>query len=343
MGTQCLILPNRAPRRENEDPRTSPHLRAPASSDRLDSLAALLARADLARPFSATRTRLLAVKALKILARRQDVRLRCSQHTLEVLVGLLDVGGSAGGGGSRTTSPVPSGKGGRAPAGTPAGAGGAAAAELASEAANAISNCCYEASNASGLLRAGGVARLLGLLDAPGAGGEAHTNAAAALQTLSFQGDGRGALLKAGAPAALLHRLSSMHCTDGGSGEDGGERGGSDTGDAEGKLQQRLVGALHNLSSSAEGIVAIAAQGGVPAIVQLLRSRHAGVAASAAGALQNLALEAQVRADIRAQPTALPALVELLIGSDTQVGEGSGGGGGEAGAEGGEEACRGPG
>lgn len=53
-------------RRENEDPKTSPHLRATAP-DRLDALAALLSRADVAKLSPATQ--LAAVTALKILSR----------------------------------------------------------------------------------------------------------------------------------------------------------------------------------------------------------------------------------------------------------------------------------
>ena len=160
----------------NEDPRSSPHLRATAP-DRLEPLAALLARPDVAhRPGD---TRLLSLRALKVLARRQDVRLRCTQHVLDVVAPLLEP------------------------------AAGGAAAGLASEAANALSNLCYEPANCSGLVRAGGVARLLKLLAAGGAGPEAHLNAAGALQTLSFQPDGRAALLKASGVAALLRRLAS--------------------------------------------------------------------------------------------------------------------------------------
>lgn len=54
------------PCRENEDPKTSPHLRATAP-DRLDALAALLSRADVAKLSPATQ--LAAATALKILSR----------------------------------------------------------------------------------------------------------------------------------------------------------------------------------------------------------------------------------------------------------------------------------
>ena len=267
----------------NEDPRSSPHLRATAP-DRLEPLAALLARPDVAhRPGD---TRLLALRALKVLARRQDVRLRCTQHMLDVVAPLLEP------------------------------AAGGAAAGLASEAANALSNLCYEPANCSGLVRAGGVARLLKLLAAGGAGPEAHLNAAGALQTLSFQPDGRAALLKASGVAALLRRLastSSSSSSDASSAAEGGDAG------SDGKLQQRLAGALHNLSSSAEGIAAIRQQGGTATMAHLLASPHAGVALAAAGALQNMSREAEARAEIRAHPDAIASLAALLIGLDTQA------------------------
>lgn len=227
---------------------------------------------------------------------RQDVRLRCTQHTMDVLAPLLEPQAPPGG---------------RA---QPAG-GEPAGGDLPSEAANAASNLCYEPANCSMLLKAQGVGRLLRLLSASGAGAEAHANAAGALQTLSFQPDGRAALLKAGGAATVLQRLASS-----GSSSSGGEgEVGTGAGAGESKLQQRLVGALHNLSSSAEGVQAIWQQGGIPAIARLLASQHPGVAAAAAGAVQNMSLEAQARGDVRAQPGALAALAGLLIGPDTQV------------------------
>lgn len=273
-------------RRENEDPKASPHLRATAP-DRLDALAALLSRADVAELSPATQ--LAAVTAAKILCRRQDVRQRCTQRVVDVLVALLD------------------------PASSPS-------SELASEAANAVSNLCYEPNNCSRLLRTQGVARLLRLLSSSGAE-EAHMNAAAALQTISFQPDGRAALLKAGAPATVLRRLassSSMGSTGSGDASSGAAA-------TNGKLQQRLVDALHNLSSCAEGVLALRQNGGIAAVARLLGSQHPGVAAAAAGAVQNMSLEPQARQGIREQPGALAALAALLIGPDTQASRGMSG------------------
>ncbi|PSC76289.1 ARM repeat-containing [Micractinium conductrix] len=270
---------------ENEDPRTSPHLRATAP-DRLEPLVALLARADVAR--GAPAARVLALKALKILARRGDLRQRCTQAVLEAVAPLLDAG--AGGSGGRAPQP--------------------AAAQLASEAANALSNLCYEPANASGLLRANGAPRLLKLLSVDAAGADAHANAAGALQTLSFQPEGRAALIKAGGAATVLQRLESTRARASGV---AGTAAAAAVAEADARLQQRLVGALHNLSSGAEGTAAIRQHGGIPPIVDLLAlGAHPGVAASAAGALQNMSRERAAAADIRAHPRAVGCLVELL-------------------------------
>lgn len=336
--------------RENEDPRSSPHLRA-TSADRLDALVALLARGDLARHCRDIRLLVLKVcvatagqpgedgrlggpagllllplhapweassypgptcrhhpprlptpplQAAKILARRQDVRLRCTPHILEALAPLLAL--APAGGKPAVLGPVPE------------------AAAAAAEAANALSNLCYEPANATALLKAGGVERLLQLLAAPPAAdgprvSDVQINAAGALQTLSFQPDGRAALLTASAPVTVLAAL--QRCD----GEEGAESG---SGSAESRLAQRLVGALHNLSSSAEGVAAIRQAGGIRPIVRMVSRRDGdrGVAAAAAGALQNLSLEAAAAADIQADPQALPALAALLVGPDTQVGGG---------------------
>lgn len=56
----------------------------------------------------------------------------------------------------------------------------------------------------AGLVRAGGVPRLLRLLSSRGTGAGAHVNAAGALQTMSYQPDGRTALLKADGAATVL-------------------------------------------------------------------------------------------------------------------------------------------
>lgn len=56
----------------------------------------------------------------------------------------------------------------------------------------------------AGLIKSGGVPRLLRLLSSRGTSAGAHVNAEAALQTLSFQPDGRRALLKADGAATVL-------------------------------------------------------------------------------------------------------------------------------------------
>ncbi|KAL4859349.1 hypothetical protein ACK3TF_000467 [Chlorella vulgaris] len=135
---------------------------------------------------------------------------------------------------------------------------------------------------------------------------DAQANAASALQTLSFQPDARRAVVKAGGPARLLAALPRQPAN-------------ASTSAAEARLQQRLVGALHNLSSGADGIAAIRRHpGGISALVSLLPCRQPGVAAAAAGALHNLCREEQARLDIRSHPDALPGLAAVLTGSDTQ-------------------------
>lgn len=246
------------------------------------------------------------LQALKILARRQDIRQRCTQQVLGVLAPLLDA--SAG-----SSSP-----------------------SLASEAANAASNLAYEAANAAGLVRAGAVPRLLNLLGASAAGSSVHANAAGALQTLSFSPEGRAAVIQAGGAAAVLKRLASStslgdtsaasvtvevpaSSSRSSSPSESGKSGGA-AGEAVQGLVQRLVGTLHNLSSRAAGITAIRTEGGIAPLCTALRCGLGGVAASAAGALQNMSREAAARADIRGQPGALAALASLLAGPDVQVG-----------------------
>lgn len=132
----------------NDNPQTSAHLKA-SSHDRLDSLVGLLARPELARSADACT---LVLKAMRILARRQDNRQRCSMHIFQALLPFLSVK--------------------QQPA-------------VASEAANAVLNLAYEAANVAHLVRCKCEAALLALL----AGGqeEVMANAAGAVQTVCYQ------------------------------------------------------------------------------------------------------------------------------------------------------------
>ena len=296
---------------QNDDPRTSPHLQSASPSsdpDRLEPLEALLLRCRHRPPggslSSATaeqlqlQLQLQALRALKVLARRQDLRLRCTQQTLAAVVPLLEVRGSGDDDDDGDSG------------------------ETASAAANALSNLCYEPANCISLVGAGGVAALLRLLsdESAHAKAAAGSDAAGALQTLSFQPKGRAAVLQAGGPAVLLCRLASAT----------GNANSSAHWEAAGKLRQRLAGALHNLSSSAEGAEAVRCCGGVPALVCLLAAcqQRQGLAlaeataAAAAGCLQNLTRQVAARGELRAQAGAVPALVALLAGGDVQVGGG---------------------
>ena len=182
---------------------------------------------------------------------------------------------------------------------------GQPSAALATEATNALLNLCYEGQNVAHLLAAKGEAALLGLLARPpGTESSAEavalqTVAAAALQTVSFQADGRTALVRAGAVAALLSCLSTAE---------------------EGRLQQRLVGSLQNLTAQGAAVQQIRQQGGIPTLTRVLAlSGSEGCLADAAGALQNISREDESRAAIGEMPGVLPRLITLLASSNTQV------------------------
>lgn len=132
----------------NDNPATSPHLKA-TTPDRVEALVGLLGRPEVQRSSDAT---ILALKALKILARRQDNRLRCGGHALQALLPYCS------------------------PKQPPA---------VASEAANAVLNLAYEAANVQHLVRCRGEAALLALLDKGGE--EVLANASGAVQTVCYQ------------------------------------------------------------------------------------------------------------------------------------------------------------
>ncbi|GAB4817590.1 hypothetical protein N2152v2_004636 [Parachlorella kessleri] len=103
---------------------------------------------------------------------------------------------------------------------------------IASEAANAALNLAYEPQNVAHLVRCKGELALLQLL----ASGqeEVLANAAGAVQTVCYQKEGREAVKRGGGVAVLLKLLQRE--------------------ELDAKVQQRAVGALHNLSSEADAI-----------------------------------------------------------------------------------------
>lgn len=271
----------------NEDSRTLPDIDT-AGLDRLDPLAALLERQDVAN--SSLPVRLLVLKTLKIASRRQDVRQLCSQRVLEVLTPLLEGSNQPAADESKHQQQRQYLK-----------------SALVSEAANTLGNLCYEPANCTALTRVGGVQSLLQLLSDEGSGKEAQANAAGALQTLSFQPDARAAVVKAGGAVKLLRILEILSTA----------RVPADS--IEVRLHQRLAGALQNVSSSADGIAAIRQHDGIATIVGLLYSPHPGVAAAAAGILHNMSREAVARCEMHRHPHMLSCLTALLTGADTQV------------------------
>lgn len=270
---------------QNEDLRSVP-LDDASGTDDMDALAAVLQRQDIASP-----VHLLLLKALKIAARRQHARQRCSQHVVAVLTSLLESSGRPPVDGSKQQQRWQ-----------------VLEAALASEAASALGNLCYEPQNCTALTMVGGVLGLLQLLGRKGSGVEAWTNAAGALQTLSFQPDARAAVVKAGGPAKLLRMLASCNV-----------KAALPADSTEARLQQRLSGVLHNVSSSADGISAIRQHGGIGTVVSLLISPQTGVAAAAAGVLHNMSRETAARSEMHKHPCLLPSLTDLLTSADTQV------------------------
>lgn len=85
------------------------------------------------------------------------------------------------------------------------------------------------------------------------------------------------------------------------------------------KVRQRVVGALHNLSSEADAVRLVREQGGIPPLAAVLRCADAGTAAAAVGALQNLSREAASCGVLLEQEGAVEALAELLASEDVQV------------------------
>ena len=204
---------------------------------------------------------------------------------------------------------------------------------LAAEGANAALNACHHPANVAAFAEAGGVQTLTRWLDggdggntrdsreralrAPGRRGDAadapaaalRRNAAGALQSACFEPAGRAAAAREDGVRGMLAALK-VAASDAGVGEnDGAENAFFDP-----VLVARLTGALHNATADAACVRSVRAAGrdGVPLLVSLLRGRDADAAASAAGAVQNLARERLARLEAR-RAGAVEALGDLLV------------------------------
>ena len=223
---------------------------------------------------------------------------------------------------------------------------------LAAEGANVALNACHHPASVAAFAEAGGVKTLLRWLDhetttehAGGGDGEdggddgndsrervlrasgrrteavdspsaaLRRNAAGALQSVCFEPAGRAAAAREDGVEGML---AALKVAVGGSG--GGVNDGKKAHDAvpDPVLAARLTGALHNATADAACVrlVRAADQGGVALLVSLLRSGDADAAASAAGAVQNLARERLARAEAQ-RAGAVAALGDLLIAGTT--------------------------
>ena len=204
---------------------------------------------------------------------------------------------------------------------------------LAAEGANAALNACHHPANVAAFAEAGGVQTLTRWLDggdggntrgsreralrAPGRRGDAadapaaalRRNAAGALQSACFEPAGRAAAAREDAVQGMLAALKVAASDAGVCENDGAENAVFDP-----VLVARLTGALHNATADAACVRSVRAAGrdGVPLLVSLLRGRDADAAASAAGAVQNLARERLARLEAR-RAGAVEALGDLLV------------------------------
>jgi hypothetical protein len=204
---------------------------------------------------------------------------------------------------------------------------------LAAEGANAALNACHHPANVAAFAEAGGVQTLTRWLDggdggntrdsreralrAPGRRGDApdapaaalRRNAAGALQSACFEPAGRAAAAREDGVRGMLAALKVAASDAGVCENDGAENAVFDP-----VLVARLTGALHNATADAACVRSVRAAGrdGVPLLVSLLRGRDADAAASAAGAVQNLARERLARLEAR-RAGAVEALGDLLV------------------------------
>ena len=224
---------------------------------------------------------------------------------------------------------------------------------LAAEGANVALNACHHPASVAAFAEAGGVKTLLRWLDhetttehAGGGDGEdggddgndsrervlrasgrrteavdspsaaLRRNAAGALQSACFEPAGRAAAAREDGVEGML---AALQVAVGGpcGGERDGKRSAHDA-DVDAVLAARLTGALHNATADAACVrlVRAAGQGGVALLVSLLRSGDADAAASAAGAVQNLARERLARAEAQ-RAGAVAALGDLLVAGTT--------------------------
>lgn len=266
---------------------------------------------------------LAALTHLKILARDAATRAAFGERGVRTLVRVLKAIDQT----LLVTEEVPK---------TPIARDRATAILLAAEGANAALNACHHPANVAAFAEAGGVQTLLRWLDggdggntrdsreralrASGRRGDAadapaaklRRNAAGALQSACFEPAGRAAAAREDGVQGMLAALK-VAAGNAGVGENDGAGAVFDP-----VLVARLTGALHNATADAACVRSVRAAGrdGVPLLVSLLRGRDADAAASAAGAVQNLARERLARAEAR-RAGAVEALGDLLVAGTT--------------------------
>jgi len=138
--------------------------------------------------------------------------------------------------------------------------------KVSSEGASILLNMCYEKENVDYVLQFGGVELLTHCLDSEDE--ELQANAAGAVQSIAFQKYGR-TYVKVhchNTIPALVKCLQSRNE----------------------KVCSRVVGALHNLSTSLDLVAVIREAGGIIPLVKLLDNSNADTARSAAGTIMNI-------------------------------------------------------
>jgi|EP00945_MAST-04E_sp_MAST-4E-sp1_P005300 hypothetical protein len=165
--------------------------------------------------------------------------------------------------------------------------------DIATECSNVCLNMCYETDNVEKLIDAGGIAPLHNFLKWDNV--LLKTSAAGAIQSICFQEYGRVAVRESSdAIGSLVQLMKSQDPL----------------------LLARAVGAIHNISSDRFSIHLVREAGGLPILVDHLRTPNTGIPASAAGALQNMSREVASQAILNENEKVRESLADLLFGND---------------------------
>lgn len=166
----------------NDAPQASPNLRRQHAEDPLLGLVRLL-RADALACAEHAELALLALRALKVLSRKQTNRRALGERGIAAVLRHL-----------REPSSL----------------------QVAAEGANVLLNACYEADNVDSVLRLGGVPAVVAALGgaptpaADALGQAVQANSAGAIQSICYQERGRRAVRECGAVGALVGLLASQ-------------------------------------------------------------------------------------------------------------------------------------